>query len=63
MNPLPKREDDLLKLWRLERELDAAKDVGNVDRADEIEFEIEDLMNEIPVDGARYEYGRRRRRD
>jgi hypothetical protein len=55
MNPLPRKEDDLLKLWRLERELDAAKEIGNVERADEIEFEIEELMNEIPAHGPRKE--------
>jgi hypothetical protein len=55
MNPLPRKEDDLLKLWRLERELDEAKEIGAIDRADEIEFEIEELMNEIPADRPRKE--------
>jgi hypothetical protein len=52
MNPLPK-EDDLLRLWKLERKLDEAKEIGRVDRAEEIEFEIEELMNEVPPDGSK----------
>jgi len=48
---LPAKESDLLKLWKLERELDAAKEIGAIDRIGEIEFEIEDLMNALPSNG------------
>jgi hypothetical protein len=54
---LPK-ESDLLRLWKLERELGEAIEIGHVARAEEIEFEIEELMNEVPHHGSRKRSGR-----
>ena len=57
MSPLPK-EDDLLRLWRLERELGAEIEIGREDRIAEIEFEIEELLNALPAHGPKKRRGR-----
>ena len=59
MSPLPK-ESELLILWRLERELDDAKEIGAVDRAFDIEMEIEAILNALSIDRPE---GRRERGD